>query len=303
MSFRAFSSIAALIAGSSPAVVQAKLQVVATVPDLAAIVQEIGGDAVEVTVLSSPSQDPHYVDARPSSMLPLNRADLLIAVGLGLEQGWLPPLQINARNPKIQVGGEGWLDASQVVDKREVVAADRSKGDIHPGGNPHYLFDPRQAVRVARAIATRLAALDPEGAAAYEAGFAKFASEVDAVAGELRARSLALPAERRRVVVFHASMTYLEDWLGLEQVATVEPLPGVPPNPGHVAKVLGTIRHTKARVILQEEFYPREPSGTLAKLSGARLVVVPGGTRASEGERYADHVRKIAELIHAALSD
>jgi zinc/manganese transport system substrate-binding protein len=289
--------LCALLLAAAPA----KLQVVATLPDLAAIAKQIGGARAEVTALSARGQDPHYVDARPSLMLPLNRADLVIENGLGLEVGWLPPLLVNARNEKILRGAEGHLDASSFVSVKDVVAPDRSKGDIHPGGNPHFLLDPREARAAGQGIAERMAKLDPEHSADYWKGFETFAKSVDALSAEQRARFQSLPPEKRRIVVFHASMVYLAEWLGLEQIATIEPLPGIPPNPGHVAKVLEKMRSRGVKVILQEDFYPREPGTTLAKLAKAELVVIPTGTHFDEGETYADHIHHIAEKLYGSL--
>src|SRR5688572_16539722 len=162
---------------------EASARVVATTPDLAALVRAVGGDLVEVTSLSSASQDPHYVDPRPSLLIPLSKADLLVVNGLQLEAGWLPPLVTNARNTRIQPGSDGYLDASQYVQKLEVPAsADRSQGDIHPGGNPHFTFDPRAAKHVVAAIAERLARIDPDHAGDYRESSAAFTAELDRIA-------------------------------------------------------------------------------------------------------------------------
>jgi zinc/manganese transport system substrate-binding protein len=159
----------------------ASVEVVATVPDLAALAREVGGDKVSVTALALPTQDPHFVDAKPSLMLKLNKADLLIAVGLELETGWLPVLQNGARNARILPGGAGYLDCSRHVRVLEAASGpvDRSMGDIHPGGNPHYLFDPRQAAGCATAIAAKLAAIDGANAGAYNANLRRFLERLD----------------------------------------------------------------------------------------------------------------------------
>jgi zinc/manganese transport system substrate-binding protein len=288
---------------------QAAVRVVATSPSLAAIAQEVGGDAVEVQALASATEDPHYVDARPNLILKVNRADLLLVNGVELESGWLPALQVAARNGKIQVGGPGYVDASQLVTLLEAPAGrvDRTMGDLHPGGNPHFLNDPRRVADVARGVAKRLAALDGEHAAAYQARAERFAAELLALASEQAARFRALPADRRQVVTYHKSMVYLLDWLGLTEVATLEPRPGVAPDPGHVAQVLATMRTKQISALVQEEYYPLNTSKTLVALAAkavptATLVVLRGAVRFNEGERYRAYLTRIADDLFAAVS-
>ena len=270
-----FLLLAASLAAAAPGQAFAKLKVVATLPSLAALAQEVGGDLVEVEALAAPTEDPHYVDPRPNLVLKLNRADLLVANGLELEIGWLPPLQAQARNGDVMAGGKGFLDASMFVERQEIPGGkiDRAMGDIHPGGNPHYLFDPRAGARVAQAIADRMAALDPDHAGSYAGRAAVLVASLQGFARSEAARFRALPDAQRQVVTYHKSFTYLLDWLGLKEVATVEPRPGIPTDPGHVAAVLSTLRSTSTRVILQEEYYPRSTSETLGRLAPARVVV------------------------------
>lgn len=294
-----------LLIASAPGVAHADLSVVATLPDLAALARAVGGEDVEVTALAAPNQDPHYVDGRPSFLVPLSRADLLLVNGLDLEVGWLPPLLTNARNGDIQPGAPGYLDASRFVRRLAVPTRkiDRSMGDIHPGGNPHFLFDPRAARGVAEAIAERMAKLDPENAEAYQQRQKALDAELATIAARWHEKFRELPESKRKVVVYHQSFVYLWDWLGIEQVATVEPKPGIPPNPGHVARVLETMRTTRARVIAQEDYYQQGPSKTLARLAKAKMVVIPGGSHFEKGESYAEHVDEIARGLHAALSE
>lgn len=284
------------------AAASAQVKVVTTLPDLAALAAEVGGDRVEVQSLARPGQDPHYVDARPSLVVTLNRADLLIINGMELEVGWLPPLQVQSRNPKIQLGAQGYLDASTVIQPMEVPATvDRSQGDIHPQGNPHFLFDPRRALLVSQAIAGRLAQLDPAGAATYQKNLQRFTQELEAFSQEQAQRFAALPAQQRQVVTFHRSLVYLLDWLQLKREINVQPRPGIQPTPSHTAKVLQTMRARGVRAILQEDFYPRKTSQTLARLGEARLVVLEGATRVDQEQRYLDHMRKLTEDIYEAL--
>lgn len=278
----------------------AKVKIVATLPDLGAVAAAIGGDLVEVEALASPNEDPHYVDPRPSFILALNRADMVVLNGMQLEAGWLDPLLVQARNGKVQIGAPGYVDASTVVKALEVpVTVDRAQGDVHPGGNPHFLFDPRAVQPVAALIGQRLAAIDPPNAATYQANAAALVTGLKALAAEQTARFAKLPAERRQIVAYHRSLAYLVDWLGLTQVQTVEPKPGIPPNPAHTAAVLQAMKARQARVILQETYYPARISQTLARLVQGRVVQLAGG--AAAGQTYLERARALADAIHAAL--
>ena len=300
----AFTALSAAIASATPAVAQAELQIVTTLPDLAAIASAVAGDHATVTALVTSDQDPHYVDGRPSMILPLNRADLLITNGMELEVGWLPPLVTSARNAKIQPGSPGFLDTSFVIDRIQFNPGpvDRAGGDIHPGGNPHFTFDPRQAKHIAKAILQRIIQLDATHAAEITVNHTRFAKQLDALIKGQRARFAKLPAPKRRAVAYHMSLPYLWQWLNIEQIATIEPKPGIPPNPGHVARVLKTMRATGSRVIIQESYYPSRASKTLAKLARGELVIIPAGTRFAKGETYVQHITEVTDALHAALT-
>lgn len=281
----------------------AKAKVVATLPDLAAIAREVGGDQAEVTCLSRPNEDPHYVDAKPSFLVSLNQADLLLLNGMELEVGWLPPLLTQARNPKIQVGAAGYVDASRAIQPLEVPASvDRAQGDIHAQGNPHYMLDPRRGLLVAELVRKNLSAIDPGGAPTYQKNYDALKKQLDELAKTERERFMKLSEAQRQVVPFHRSVTYLSDWLGLKTPLEVQPKPGIAPTPSHTAKVLQTLKGSGVRALIQEEFYPRNTSETLSKLSGARLVVFDGGTRFQEGERYAEHLKKVSAAIYGAIA-
>ncbi len=278
----------------------AGVRVVATLPDLGAIAREVVGDAGTVTVLSFAAEDPHYVDPRPTLLVPLSRADLLIVNGMELEVGWLPPMLVNARNPAIQPGGPGYFDASTAVARLEVPKGPvaRSEGDVHAQGNPHYAYEPRSGAAVAMTLAARLARLDPANAQGYVARATVLKSALLAFATSERARFDAIPAARRTVVSYHQSLTYLEHWLGLTRLATIEPLPGIPPSPKHVAAVLSLMKGSSA-VVVQEEYRPRATSERLAQLTSCQLVIIPGGAR--EAERYLDRLRRTTDALHAAM--
>lgn len=280
---------------------RADLTIVTSTADLAAVARTVGGEHVEVHALALHTQDPHWVDARPHLALKLARADLLVVVGMDLEVGWLPTLQKGSRNRHIQTGGRGFLDASELITPLELPTKriDRSQGDVHPGGNPHYMYDPRSAVLVARGLADRMATLDPDNADRYRSHADNFSKRVAAARlgwerdlGGLRGAN---------VIAYHKSFPYLADWLGFRVVEHIEPRPGIPPNPRHVARVLGTAKTQGVRIILQETFYPDRTGGLIASRSSAKLVKVPGGPDLAAGQDYLDFVDRVVSTLRAAL--
>jgi zinc/manganese transport system substrate-binding protein len=282
-----------------PSTARAELRVVATVSDLAALAREVGGKHVSVKTMSLDTQDPHFVDAKPSLALALNKADLLISVGLDLEIGWLPTLQTGARNRKILTGGEGFLDCSTFITPKDVAATqvDRSQGDIHPSGNPHYFHDPRAAEKVAAGIADRLATLDPDHAGDYAANAKDFAARL-AKARETWESRMKTHAGAK-VISYHKSFAYLLEWLGIEEAAYLEPKPGVKPSPGHVAKVIALGRRQKIPAVLLESYYPEATAKLAATKMGAKLVKLPGGTKA--GQSYIERIEQTVTAIEEAL--
>lgn len=279
----------------------AKLEVVATVPALAAVAKEIGGENANVTSLSLPPQDPHFVDARPSLALALNKADVLLLVGLELEQGWLPTLLTGARNPKVQPGALGYVDCSAPVELMGVAQGpvDRRMGDVHAGGNPHYMFAPRNALAVAALVTDRLSQADPGHADAYASNLKRFSDGLKArMAGW---ESAMAPFKGRAVISYHSSWMYLAAWLGLREVAFIESKPGIAPTPAHVTKVLATGRREKVGVILQETFYADGTSRLVAEKIPARLLKLPGGPDFRGGETYGDSIDRMVKAIAEAL--
>jgi zinc/manganese transport system substrate-binding protein len=281
---------------------RADLNVVTTLPDLAAITKAVGGDHTSVTTLALPTQDPHFVDAKPNLALALNKADLLIADGLDLEIGWLPTLQLGARNSKILSGNPGYLDASQFVKVLEVPTAkvDRSQGDVHPGGNPHYLHDPRAALAVARGIEAHLAQLDPKNAATYQANLDAFSSALEKARADWEKRLAALRGQP--VISYHKTTAYLGDWLGFSTIAYLEPKPGIPPTPSHVAEVLLMGRQKKARLVVQEEYYPDSTSKLVAAKIPAGLVILPSGADFRGGETYIQRMERLVKKLEQGLA-
>ncbi len=303
MQRKKLSSFLALACGLLAALPAHALQVVATLPSLAALAKEVAGPHAQVEAMLSPRQDPHYADAKPSLVLALNRADLLIFNGLELEVGWLPGLVRQARNPKILPGAAGSFDASRFVQKLHVPATlDRAQGDIHPGGNPHFAWDPRAGAAIAEGLGRALGQADPAHAADYQKNAAELAGRLRALAASEQKRFQALAAPQRQVAVYHDSLVYLVDWLGLQQVTTVEPRPGIPPDPAHLAKVIGQLKAVHGLALLQEEYYPRSASDQVVRLAGGRVAVLQGGARFSEGQRYDEYVRGLAAAVFAAIT-
>ena len=251
-----------------------KLAVVATTPDLAAIAREIGGDAVEVTALAKPTEDPHFVDAKPSHLVTLNRADVLIEGGAELELGWLPPLLDNARNDKIAAGAPGRIVASQGIRMLEVPTTfDRSKGDVHSLGNPHFLLDPLNAKIVAGEIADHFAQVNPAAALAFKANLKQFNATVDRKLAEWQKRLE--PHRGAKIVTYHKDFVYLAERFNLDIVETLEPKPGIAPSPAHLAKVISAMRAAKAQVILVQPYQNRRTAETVARQTGATVLDIP----------------------------
>lgn len=252
----------------------AQLRVVATTPDLASIAREIGGDKVSVVALAKPTEDPHFVDAKPSHIVTLNRADALIEGGAELELGWLPPLLENSRNGKIAAGAPGRIVASEGIKMLEVPTSfDRSKGDVHSLGNPHFLIDPSNVKIIARNIAGHFSQIDPKNAATYNGNLSRFNTKLDTKFADWQ-KQLA-PYRGARIVTYHKDFVYLAQRFGLNIVDELEAKPGIAPSPAHLAEVIGKMRSTNARVILVQPFQNRKTAETVARQTGATVLDVP----------------------------
>jgi len=260
----------------------AKLRVVTTLPDFAAMVAELGGDRVEAEALIRGTQDPHYVDAKPSYILKVSRADLLIVIGLGLEAGWLPVLLTQARNGEVQPGARGYLDASQVIRVKEVpVDPDRAMGDVHGGGNPHYYTSPQELDRVAQAIHRRLVELDPAGQPTYDQRWQAFQAKYESKSAEWKRALEGLRGGQ--VVVYHESWIYFLDWAGIGRAGALEPKPGIPPSAGQVTRLLVKVRGRPVRFVIQEVYHPARLSRVFAQKAGAKLLILPSMVGAEDG--------------------
>jgi len=253
----------------------AVLHVVSSIPTLGSLAKEVGGPRIEVESLGKGYQDPHFVEPKPSLMLVLNRADLLLHVGLELEIGWLPPLVLGSRNPKIQPGELGNLDCSSAIPVLDVPTTklDRSMGDIHPQGNPHYWIPPANAKIIAREIADRLQQLDPDGRAEYAKNLAAFNQRVDAKTREWAPMTVRLKGVK--VATYHKSWSYVSQWLGLQEVGYVEPKPGIPPDPQHLARLIAVMKQEGAKLLMMENFYNKSVATLVAEKAGAKLLTLP----------------------------
>ena len=252
----------------------AQVRVVATTPDLASVAREIGGDKVTVVALAKPTEDPHYVDAKPSHIVTLNRADALIEGGAELELGWLPPLLENSRNSKISAGAPGRIVASDGVKMLEIPTSfDRSKGDVHSLGNPHFMIDPVTVRIIARNIADHFGQIDPKNAATYNGDLTRFNAKLDAKYADWQ-KELA-PYRGARIVTYHKDFVYFAERFGLTIVDELEPKPGIAPSPAHLAQVIGKMKATNAKVILVQPFQNRKTAETVARQTGATVLDVP----------------------------
>jgi ABC-type Zn uptake system ZnuABC Zn-binding protein ZnuA len=295
--------LAALAAPGGERMHAAKLSVVATTPDLAAIAREIGGDAVVVKALAKPTEDPHFVDAKPSHIVTLNRADVLIEGGAELELGWLPSLLESARNDKIAAGAAGRVVASQGIQMLEVPTTfDRSKGDVHALGNPHFLLDPVRAKIVGAEIADHLSRVDPRSAALFAANRKRFEATLDAKLAEW-SKALA-PYRGAKIVTYHKDFVYLAERFGLDVVENLEPKPGIAPSPAHLAKVIGLMKAEKVRVVLVQPYQNRKTAETVARQADAVVLDVaqqPGAVRNTD--TYFTLMDSIIGTIAKALGE
>src|SRR3954470_17429450 len=257
----------------APKTPASKLNVVTTTPDLGAIAREIGGDRVDVKTLANPTEDPHFVDAKPSHIVTLNRADVLVEGGAELEQGWMPPLLDNARNSKIAAGAARRVTASNGIKMLEVPATlDRSRGDVHALGNPHFLIDPKNAKIVAAEIAQHLTQVDPAGAATYAANLKKFNADVDAKTAEWE-KAMA-PYKGSKIVTYHNDFVYFADRFGLQIIQTLEPKPGIAPSPAHLAEVISAMKAQNGKVVLVQPYQNRKTAETVVRQTGGAVLDV-----------------------------
>lgn len=286
MNFKSLAILVATLASisaSQPAA--AALRVLACEPEWAALTLELAGDKATVYTATTARQDPHLIQAKPSLIAAARNADLVVCTGAELETGWLPILLRQSGNAKIQPGTPGYFEAADFVQKLEVPARlDRSAGDVHPGGNPHIQTDPRNIALVAAALAKKLAQIDGDNAAFYQARYDDFNRRWTAAIQGWEKK--AAPLRGTRVVVQHRAFPYLEQWLGLVQVAALEPKPGVEPSSAHLSEVLAQLQKQPARMILRAGYNDGRASEWLAERARIPVVVLPstvgGGEQAKD---------------------
>jgi zinc/manganese transport system substrate-binding protein len=253
----------------------ATLKVVTTTQDLAAIVGEIGGDKVTVESIAKGYQDPHFVEAKPSFIIKLHSADLLVVVGRELEAAWLPPLITQSRNAAIQPGGRGYLDASQTVRILDIPTGPitRAMGDVHPTGNPHYWLDPGNGRMIAKAVQSTLTAMRRGDADYFAQRYADFDRRLSE--GEKRWKAAMAPYKGMKVVTYHRSWTNFADAFGLDVVGYVEPKPGIPPSPAHTLALQQDMKQRSIRILLVEPYFDLKTPNAIGRETGARVVVLP----------------------------
>ena len=277
------------------------LNVFATVPEWGALATELGGDKIKLYVATNALQDPHHVEAKPSLIARARGADLIIATGAELEIGWLPLVSQQAGNPKVLPGKPGYFEAASFVallDKP--VRLDRAEGDVHPGGDPHIQTDPRNIARVAGPLAARLAEIDPENASYYQARYKAFAERWSGAIANWEKQ--AAPLKGMPVVVQHKAFTYLIAWLGMKEVAALEPKPGVEPTTAHLSDVLATLQRQPAKMVLRAAYQSDRPSQWIAERAKINVVTLPftvGGDNAAK-DLYGLFDDTIARLIKGA---
>ena len=252
-----------------------KIQVMTATTDLAALAQEVGGDKIEVESIARGYQDPHFVDAKPSFLLKLKRADLLIVVGLDLEIGWLPPLITQSTNPKIQVGAPGYLDASRFAHILEIPTGQvtRAEGDVHPLGNPHYWLDPENGLRIAKGIADKFSEMRSGDAAYFAQRYADFEQRLRQA--NQRWQDEMKPYAGRKMVTYHRSWPNFSEHFHLDVVGYVEPRPGIPPSPQHTVELIQQMKRDNIKVIVVEPYFDLKTPNSIARETGGQVVVLP----------------------------
>jgi zinc/manganese transport system substrate-binding protein len=258
----------------------ANLNIFATVPEWGALAREIGGDKVRVYTATTAFQDPHRIEAKPSLLAQARQAQLVVAAGADLEIGWLPLVQRDSGNPAIQGGRPGYFEAAAYVNRLEVpTVLDRAHGDVHAAGNPHTHLDPRNVLKVGEALTARMSELDAANAAVYQANFKAFSGKWQAAIK--RWEQEAAPLRGATVLVHHASFVYLANWLGLKEVGTLEPKPGVEPTSGHLTELLTRQQTMPAKMVLRAAYQQDGPSQWIAGKTGMPAIMLPytvGGT-------------------------
>ncbi|MBM4054825.1 MAG: zinc ABC transporter substrate-binding protein [Planctomycetes bacterium] len=256
-------------------VAHAKVNIVASTPEIGALAQEIGKDKVEVLSIAKPTEDPHFVDAKPGFIVKLNKADMLIEAGMQLEIGWLPNLVLSARNPRILVGKAGYLLASNAISPLEIPdpSMDRSMGDVHPMGNPHYMLDPLNGKIVATRICEQLCQIDAANGNYYKENLVDFTKRLETKLSEWQ--KMLEPFRGLKVVSYHKTFSYFAKRFNLNVVGTLEPKPGIPPSPTHINNLIPMMNNEGVKLVIIEPFRERKTPEFVASHTGAKLVILP----------------------------
>jgi zinc/manganese transport system substrate-binding protein len=257
-----------------PASQAKKLNVVTSTTDMAALAQEVGGDKISVESIAKGYQDPHFVEAKPSFLLKLRNADLLIVVGLQLEIGWLPPLITQSGNPRIQISAPGYLDASQFAEILDIPQGQitRAMGDVHPLGNPHYWLDPDNGRRIARGIAQKLGDMDPGDSAYFQQRFQDFDRRLTAAEKNWDAEMA--PFRGRKIVTYHTSWSNFAKHFGLQLAGYIEPRPGIPPTPAHTLEIIQMMKRDNVKVVVVEPYFDLKTPNSIGAATGAKVIVL-----------------------------
>lgn len=293
---------ALLLTAAMQPVMAADINVFACEPEWAALTKDLAGDHAKITTATTAHQDPHHIQARPSLIARLRRADLAVCTGAELEIGWLPMLQRQSGNEAIQNGKPGLFEAAMQVDRLEVpTSVDRAMGDVHPAGNPHVQMDPRRMATIATALTARLKAIDPAHAADYDARGADFAKRWQAAL--VRWDKKAAPLKGVRVVVHHKGWAYLFDWLGLQEAGTLEAKPGVPPSAGHLAELKSQLAAKPAKMVIYAAYQQDRAANWLARQTGMPAVKLPFTVGGTDGAKdlfglYDDTINRMLKALH-----
>jgi len=258
----------------------AALNVFACEPEWGALAQELGGDKVSIYSATTALQDPHRIEARPSLIARIRSADLLICSGSELEIGWIPLLLTQSGNPRIQLGSPGYFEASQYVVKLEIPKViDRALGDLHPGGNPHVHTDPRNIAKIAAVLMERMAQLDPANADSYRSRGKSFLERWQAAIARWEQQTA--PLKGVPMVVYHRDFSYFINWTGMREAGSLEPKPGIPPTPSHLAELIDQMKRAPAKVIVYSPYSNPQAAEFLSSRANIPAVMMPftvGGT-------------------------
>ena len=296
------TGVLVFVFSGTPPAAAGQFKVVATTPELADIAGVVLGRPGSVYSIARPDEDPHYVQAKPSQMIKLRDANVVVYNGLELEIGWLPNLLEGARNPNIMPGKPGNLDASKALKKVLEVPTgevDRSMGDIHPMGNPHYMINPYNGILVAKWMAEQFGKLDGANAQMYRANAAKFESMMRNRIGQWEKQAQSL--SNLKIIAYHNTWIYLTDWLHLNVMGFIEDRPGIPPTPRHIMEIEQLVKSNNIKIIIKSPFNPTQASDSLANATGAKVIALPTTVTGQDGVKsYPDIFEQIIKLLSEA---